>query len=160
MSNDSHPYVKIVSAAAVIAIVFAALFLAAGNSLAADTVKNVRGFVWDSEGRAVEGAEVVVSIKDGETTRSSTSEPTDSIGFYSVSFAEECWDIGNTIEVIAEFDGKEEMNSTGATSNTLQWVNVTFEFEIPEFGSMTGLLVTGGLLGAVAVVALVYFRKR
>lgn len=160
MSGNIRPLMRVVSAVALSVIVLAAMAMAVGKSSAEVFPKEVRGFVWDSEGRAVEGADVVVTVKDGETERVSYSETTSSIGFYSLTVAPDKWDEGNTIEVVAEFNGKERPNSTVATLSPLQWVNVTFTFEIPEFGGMTGLLVTGGLLGAVAVVALVYFRKR
>jgi hypothetical protein len=138
----------------------AAWILVAGNGMAETFPKVVRGFVWDSEGRTVEAADVTINIKDGGSTIATYTETTTSIGFYSLTVASEDWDVGNTIELIASFGGNQDSNSTIATSAPIQYVNMTFTFEIPEFGSMAGFIVTGGLLGAVAVVALVYFRKR
>lgn len=138
----------------------AAWILIAGSGMAETFPKIVRGYVWDSEGRTVESADVTVNIKDGGSTIATYTETTNSAGFYSLTVDPADWDEGNTIETIASFGGNQESNSTTATSAAIQYVNVTFTFEIPEFGSMTGLLVAGGLLGAVGVVALVYFRKR
>jgi hypothetical protein len=123
--------------------------------------KPVRGYVWDSEGTLISGADVTVNIKQGVVIRSTLTDTTDSVGLYAVSFLAADWDVGDTIEVIASFSSQQTPpNSTAATSALVQWINVTAPFEIPEFGSMAGFIVTGGLLGAVAVVALVYFRKR
>ena len=123
--------------------------------------KPVRGYVWDSADTLIIGADVTVNIKQGEVIRSTLTDTTDSAGLYAVAFESDQWDVGDTIEVIASYSGSESPpNSTAATSALVQWVNVTADYEIPEFGSTTGLLVTGALLGAIGVVALVYFKKR
>jgi hypothetical protein len=137
------------------------ILLVSGSGTAAINPKPVRGYVWDSAGTLVDGADVTVNIKQGVVIRSTLTDTTDSAGFYSVVFLSGQWDIGDTIEVIASFSGDQtDPNSTAATSALVQWVNVTFDYVIPEFGSTTGLLVTGALLGAIGVVALVYFKKR
>lgn len=120
--------------------------------------KQVRGYVWDSAGRDVEGADVTVNIRDPDI-RATLSDTTDATGYYSVTFGPSDWDIGDTIEVIATYLSNQETNSTSANSNPFQWVNVTYTFEIPEFGSIVGFLVAGSLLGIVATVFLVRKRK-
>ncbi|MBU1158521.1 MAG: hypothetical protein KKE24_04200 [Candidatus Thermoplasmatota archaeon] len=51
-------------------------------------------------------------------------------------------------------------NSTIATSAPYQWVNVSFTFEIPEFGSYFGLLLAGGAIGAVGIAVVAMKRRR
>ena len=144
------------SAALVISIL-----LVSGSGTAATNPKSVRGYVWDSVGNLVNGADVTVNIMQGAVIRSTLTDVTDSAGFYSVLFPADQWDVGDTIEVFASFSGDTTLpNSTAATSANVQWVNVTADFLIPDFGSATGLLISGTLLGAIAVGTLVYFRKR
>ncbi len=119
----------------------------------------VRGWVWDVEGTPVDGADVSISTIQGVTTRATWTDVTDSDGFYSVSFAGAEWDVGNTIRTVATYDGNQDDNETTATAAPIQFVNVTFTFAIPEFGSSLGLIAAGGAIGLVAVVALVWRRK-
>ncbi len=163
MSSHGQRSVGLAGAVAVSFAIVAAVLLVAGNSAAEIYPKGVRGYVWDSEGRAVEAADVTVNIKDGATVVATLTDVTDAVGYYSVTADPADWEVGYTIEVIAEFNSNQESNSTVALSfedAPYQWVNVTFTFEIPEFGGMTGLLVAGGAIGAVAAVSLVYYRKR
>jgi len=119
----------------------------------------VRGFVWDSAGTPVEGADVSVSTIQGVTTRGTYTDTTDANGFYSVTFPGAEWDVGDTIKTTATFSGNQEDNETIAADAVVQWVNVTYTFEIPEFGSSLGLIAAGGMVGLVAVVVLVWRRK-
>jgi len=144
------------SAALVISIL-----LVSGSGTAATNPKSVRGYVWDSVGNLVNGADVTVNIMQGAVIRSTLTDVTDSAGFYSVLFPADQWDVGDMIDVAATFSGSpSNPNSTAATSANVQWINATLLIEIPDFGSATGLLISGTLLGAVAVGTLVYFRKR
>jgi hypothetical protein len=70
------------------------------------------------------------------------------------------WDIGDMIQVIATFDSKQEPNSTVATSVGPQWVNISFKFVIPEFGSYLGLLIAGGAIGIVGIAVVSMKRRR
>lgn len=129
------------------------------NCAAADSPVFVRGYIYDSEGRLVEGASVTVSMKDGETVISTKTDNSDSSGFYSTTFLAVEWDVGNTVYVIAEFSGNQQPNWTVAIDTEEIYVDVHFTFEIPEFGFDAGLLVAGLGIGAVAVGALVWRRK-
>ena len=124
--------------------------------------KVIYGFIRDSEGTPLVGADVTVNIKRPDTSiRATLTDTSDSSAGYMVSFEPEDWDLGDNAEVIANYQGHQDDNSTlPFTDEEPQWLNLTYIIVIPEFGSATGLLVTGALLGAVGVVALVYFKKR
>lgn len=64
------------------------------------------------------------------------------------------WSIGNTIEVIATYNSNQEINSTIADDSGSQTVNVTFTFEIPQFGDMMGLYIVMIIVGVIAVASL------
>jgi len=141
----------------VILIFAVALILASYNVIAASGPKQVRGYIWDIEGRNITGADITINIRweSDDTIRSTlTDTSSDPLGYYAVTFAPANWDIGDRIEVISTYLSNQESNSTTATSMPYQWVNVTYPFVIPVFGSTLGFLVAGGLLGAVAVVML------
>jgi hypothetical protein len=131
-------------------------------AIAATGPKIVRGYIWDDAGRLVEGAEVTINMlaQSDSSVRATYSETTPATGYYSVTFDMGEWDIGDMIQVIATFDSKQEPNSTVATSVGPQWVNVSFDFEIPEFGSYLGLLIAGGAIGIVGIAVVSMKRRR
>jgi len=151
----------------VLSLCFAlAMFTLVGSddASAGDGLKIVRGYVWDKVGRTVEGADVTVNIRwaSDDTVRSTLTEATNSDGQYSLTFGMSDWDIGDRIQTIATYNSAQEDNSTIATSSNvwpIQYLNVTFAFEIPQFGSTLGLVIAGGAIGAVAVVSLVVLRR-
>jgi hypothetical protein len=157
---------------ALISLVLSACFalamftlVASDDASAGDGLKIVRGYVWDKVGRTVEGADVTVNIRwaSDDTIRSTLTEATNSDGFYSVSFGMSDWDIGDRIQTIATYNSIQDDNSTIATNSNIwpiQFLNVTFAFEIPQFGSTLGLVIAGGAVGAVAVVSLVVLRRQ
>ena len=155
------PYSLVVRALAVV-LMFAAVAAAIPPSSAGDFPKLVLGYVWDAAGTPLEDADVTVNIREPDTSiRATMTDQTDSGGQYTVTFAPEDWELGDTIETIAVYLGNQESNTSDPiTSEGLQWVNVSYAFEIPEFGSSAGLMIAGALIGAVAVVTLVYYRKR
>ena len=120
----------------------------------------VRGYVWDSQHRDVEGADVVVNIKDGATIISTDSDTSDVNGFYSVMFLAADWSVGNTIEVIFTFESKQDTNWTTAVDAAIQYVNMTYDFEIPEFGSLLGLALAAVVLGVVGTAAVVLWKRK
>lgn len=119
----------------------------------------VRGIIYDSVGRTVENADVTVTMYNGAAPVSTHTDVSDSIGFYSTSFLVTEWEVGYNVVVVAVYEGSpEDATSVAPNANTLD-VDVHFTFEIPEFGSGWGLLVSGLTVGAVAVVAVVWRRK-
>jgi hypothetical protein len=146
-----------------VAFALVASALMVSNSASAATgPKQVKGYIWDNAGRLVEGADVTINMlaQSDLSIRASYSETTPSDGYYSVSFGMSEWDIGDTIQVIATFNGNQEPNSTAATSTFSQWVNVSFDFEIPEFGGYLGLLIAGGAIGVVGIAVVSMKRRR
>ena len=129
------------------------LILSLNGTMAQPTFpKAVTGYVWDSAGAPLEYADITVNLKNGKLIKDTQTDATDSSGEYSVSFSS-CED-GWVIEVIATYNSNQETNSTAADSSSLQWVNVTFPFEIPVFGNLLGFLIAGGLLGTIVAVSL------
>ncbi|UCE91288.1 MAG: hypothetical protein JSV90_07715 [Methanobacteriota archaeon] len=158
-ADRSSPAVKILA----VSMAFTAIIVTVpGNSEAGTFPKLIYGYVWDGAGTPLEGADVTVNIRRPDTSiRATLTSATQLNGDYMVTFAPADWEIGDTIEAISTYQGHQESNSTGPiTMEEPQWVNISYAFEIPEFGSAAGFLFTGALLGAVAVVMIVYFRKR
>ena len=145
-----------------VAVMLAAVLVAIPTSNAGLFPKLVQGYVWDAAGTPLVDADVTVNIRRPDTSiRATYTDSTDSGGVYSVSFGPGEWELGDTIETISTYLGNQESNTTDPiTEEGPQWVNVSYAFEIPEFGSTVGLMIAGALIGAVAVVTLVYHRKR
>lgn len=121
---------------------------------------SVRGYIYDSVGRTVEGAEVTVAMYNGMSMVSSHTDTSDDEGYYSTLFLVTEWEIGYTIVVIAVYEGNPESAPlTTAPDSTFIDIDVQFSFEIPEFGAEWGILVAGLAVGTVGVVALVWRRK-
>jgi hypothetical protein len=129
---------------------------------------NVRGYVYDDHGNNVAGANVTVTMFAGATegvSKTATSSPSPK-GYFSANFPSGEWATGDKIRITAEYKGLQALNGTDTPpvvivdgNNFYTWKNVTFPYEIPQFGNMTGLLVSAGLVGMVASVALVWRRK-
>lgn len=153
-------YLKPVAASVAITIALMLVFVFSFSSdvaYAADGPKQVRGIVWDAVYNELEGADVIVTIRD-PSIRATLSDITDANGYYSVTFGPSDWDIGNTIEVNATYDSNQETNSTSAIDSPSQWVNVTIAgFVIPEFGDIGMLIAVIGLLTMFMAVA---WRRR
>ena len=121
--------------------------------------KNVRGYVWDNAGRPIEGASVSVTVKTSADVPTTNSTTTNSAGFYSVSFGPSYWDVGKKINVTATYNANQQTNSTTAIDYPVQFVNVTFPFEIPVFDSIWGFAIAGGALAVVGVALLAWKKK-
>ncbi|OGS41818.1 MAG: hypothetical protein A3K67_03160 [Euryarchaeota archaeon RBG_16_62_10] len=131
--------------------------------------KTVRGYVKDSVERPLEGAYVTVNIRyaSNNTTRATDSYTTGSDGWYSVSFSSGQWDEGDIIEAISDLDGKQYSAYDVANVQSvpdIQQVDITYPYEIPEFGDSwsglsVGFLVAGFALGLIAAVFLIARRK-
>lgn len=142
-----------------VGLVLLSVTITSDNVAAGTGPKGVVGIVRDSVGRLLEGAVVTVNMFNGAgpAIRDTQTDTTDIDGQYSVSFDLNDWFVGDTIQVIAICEGAEEENSTTADDSPFQQVDVTYAFEIPEFGSLAGILISAGILGIIASVAL---RKR
>ena len=146
------------------AMLFAlAMFMVPASTQAATHTKFVRGYAYDAEYRPIPGADVTVRMLDSENNERSihnelTSSEPEWKGYYNLDFLSSEWEIGDTIQVIATYNSQQsDPNTTVASDAFFQWVNATaFEFEIPQFGSTFGLLLT---VGIVAVTVLVWKRR-
>jgi len=114
----------------------AVFLLSSSITSAAEGPKGVDGIVRDSFGDVVVGADVTVNIRNkpsGQVT-ASLQYVTITGGFYTVSFAKEQWQIGDTIEVLASYGDESGTNSVVADEEPYQEVNVNMlPIVIPEF---------------------------
>ena len=129
---------------------------------APDYPKVVRGYIWDSAHSPVNNAQVTVQSVNGTTVIDTQTDTTDATGYYLVTFLVGKWDSypGNHFDLVATCPSGQDDNSTIAAAGNYQELNLTFLFEIPEFGGTAGLLLTAGIVGGVAAVAVVWVRRR
>lgn len=152
-----------------VAIALVAMFVMSQSVQAATGPKAVKGYVRDVDGNFINDIPITVNIRraSDNTVRATLTDTSKYVevdgedwnGYYGVTFGPSDWDVGDTIEVIATHSSQES-NSTVATIVPFQWVNVTFPYAIPEFGSIIGFAVAGGLIAAVAVVFLAVKKKK
>ena len=114
----------------------------------------VVGYVTDSAGRPVEGADVAVTIEQTSTTLHCV---TGTDGFYQVEFSESEWNDNDDITVVATFGGQATETGVCDQDTTYSQIDVQFTFEIPEFGSSLGFLVA---IVSLAGMALLFVWKR
>jgi hypothetical protein len=150
-----------VRASIVLIAIAMVLVLTSNAAMAGSGPITVRGYIKDSAGTPLQGASVFVEIIAPDTTvRTSGTYLTNSAGLYSAAIGTFDWEVGDKINVTSTYLGNVGNNWTTATSLPVQYVNVTYTYEIPEFGSMTGLLVAAGAIGLVACVALLWTRRK
>ena len=114
----------------------------------------VLGYVTDSEGTPVEGADVAVTIEQTATTLHCV---TDSDGYYIAEFDLSEWNDGDDITVVATYGGQATSTGTCVEAVGYSVIDVQFTYEIPEFGGIAGSMVA---IAAVAVVAALFIWKR
>lgn len=136
------------------------LFISSGNVSAGIGPKVVSGYIYDSEGNPVNGANVVVNIIHNSVVTATKSYTTGSSGYYMVSFAPAEWQVGDTLEVLATKGSDQGDNSKVITGEGGESIDVHFETAIPQFGSLVGVLLAAGLMGGVAIVFLRSGRNR
>jgi hypothetical protein len=142
----------------VIAVAFVAMLLSASFVSAGPGPKTVRGYIKDNMGNPVEGASVLVEIVAPDShVRTSGTDTSISNGLYSVMFGPFDWELGDTLRVTSTYNSDSRVGSAVANSTPIQYVNITYPYEIPQFGSWAGFAVAGGIL---AVVAVVFVGKR
>lgn len=146
-------------AIAVFAVVAVSMLLSSGF-VSADGAKVIRGYTKDNAGRPLQGTNVVLEVRTPANalwyTESYTS---DEIGFYSFTLGMGQWNDGDTFKIIATYSGNQKIVSEVDNGTPLQWINVTFPFEIPQFGSLLGFSVAAGGVGLIAMVFVVKRRK-
>jgi hypothetical protein len=144
-------------------LVLAVAILPRSTSAADDHPMNVRGYVYNNSGHKVPNADVTVTMYNGATPGTSKNDISNSLGYFSVDFDPGQWATGNTVRVDVVYNSVPQgYNDTAVVNGVYMWTweNFTSPYEIPQLGNnTTGLLVTAGLVGIVAVVALVWIRK-
>jgi hypothetical protein len=105
---------------------------------------------------------VTVQSLNGTTVLDTKTDTTDATGYYAVDFLDGKWDTGpdGNFTIIATCPSGQDGNFRPAVDRNIIYLNVTYLFEIPEFGNTVGLLATAGILGGVAAVAVVCVRRR
>lgn len=149
-------------AIAVVAVLAVAMLLSSGFASAAG-IKIIRGYTKDNAGRPMQGTNVVLEVRTpADALRYTESYTSDSNGFYSFtldSFTGQ-WSDGDTFKIIATYSGNQRIVSQlDNSSSPIQWINVTFPFEIPQFGSLIGFGVAMGGIGLIAMVFVVRRKK-
>jgi len=145
-----------------VALLVASMIVAPGASAAPQTDQlQIRGYIWDYAHKPVSGAQVTVHSVNGTTVVDTQTDTTDATGYYSVNFMPGKWDTypGNHFEITATCPSGQGGNSTPTIDEPYLWLNVTYVFEISEFGNAVGLLTTAGILGGVAAAAVVCVRR-
>ena len=159
-SNRVRGFMAAFAGLAALLFVFSFVSTVPSNASAGPFPLVVNGYIYDSVGRTVEGADVTVTILTGGTPVSTRNDVSSSTGAYSTWFDSGDWEVGYDIEVVAVYEGSapEMETAVAPNANSIQ-IDIHFTFEIPEFGAEWGLLVAGLAVGTVAVVALVWRRK-
>lgn len=119
--------------------------------------KMVQGYVYDAGLNPYSGANVTINSKNGATTvKTLYYDSSDTDGYFTVTFANNEWDIGYTIEVIAQGGMESGTNSTTiADAFPYMYVNVTLSGVIPEFGAFgsLSLIIPIIAIGAIFLIA-------
>jgi parallel beta-helix repeat protein len=120
--------------------------------------KMIKGQVRDEMDTPIPGAQVSVTIKNGEVVIVTKTTTTDANGYYVVTFDQDEWGIGYTIDVTAEHGEVQWTETIEADGSTAQTVDIQFPFAIAQFGNWLGFLLAGALVGVFAMIFLK--RKR
>ena len=153
---------RIPAVAIALCVVAAVAMLLSSGYVSAAGPKVIRGYTWDNAARPLEGTSVVVEVRDAsEVLRHTESTTTDETGFYSFTMSsfDGDWADGDTFNIIATYSGNQKTESLLDDGTALQWINVTFPFEIPQFGSLLGFSVAAGGIGLIAMVFVVRRKK-
>jgi hypothetical protein len=148
-------------AVAVFAFVAVAMLLSSGLASAAGP-KVVRGYTKDSAARPLVGTTVVLEVRTpADALRYTDSMLTDTNGFYSFTLSsfDGQWNDGDTFKIIATYSGNQKTESQLDNAKPVQWINVTYPFEIPQFGSLLGFGIAAGGIGLIAMVFVVKRKK-
>jgi hypothetical protein len=111
------------------------------SSILATSIKVISGHVYDSASTPIAGATVHVASISGSTVVRNLTTTSDGSGFYTVTFGQLEWDIGNTIEAYATYGSYSAINTTTANAAPAQVVDVHFSVLIPEFTNLSVVAV-------------------
>jgi hypothetical protein len=114
----------------------------------------VDGKVTDSAGRPMNGADVVVVMKNGTITVDTQTSSTDSEGFYTVNLGLDKWEVGFNVISTATYNSVEVSDNATLSDFPFITIDLQYTFEIPQFGSILGFVAAAALVGVIAVVFL------
>jgi hypothetical protein len=103
--------------------------------------KTVTGQVLDSGGSPLESSSVMVVVRAGPDIRAVQYGITNESGVYNVTFDQDDWSPGDTLEVSAANGSETAINSTDADVYAGQVIDLRFAAPIPEIGSSIGLVL-------------------
>jgi hypothetical protein len=103
--------------------------------------KTVTGQVLDSGGSPLEFSSVMVVVRAGADIRAVQYGITNESGVYSVTFNQDDWSPGDTLEVSAANGSETADNSTDADVYAGQVIDLRFAAPIPEIVSSIGLVL-------------------
>jgi hypothetical protein len=154
---------RIPAAAIAVFAVAAVVMLLASGFVSAAGPKVIRGYTKDSVGRVLEGTSVVLEVwtPAPSVLRFTDSMLSDENGFYSFTLSsfDGDWDDGDTFTIIATYGGNQITRSLLDNGTALQWMNMTYPYEIPQFGSLLGFGIAAGGIGLIAMVFVVKRKK-
>ena len=146
-------------------------FIFVSSSVQAADITYVQGHVFDTDGSPLVNVDVSVTMKYLQggvwTTRSTVSVTSGSGGYYLATFGGftgKDWQDGDRIEVVATKPGVGQSLPSIGTANVGEVtqtpdIDVQFETAIPQLGGVSGFLVSAGVLGIVAIVAMGVWRR-
>ncbi len=129
-------------------------------SITVTRMKTISGHVLNDTNEGIAGLFVTVTVKNGGLVRTILGNTTDKDGFFTVMFTNDEWFVGDAIEVSATYDNRTEENSTLATAELSQELDLQFVPIIPEFGVWKVALVVASVATLITAVALLWRRKR
>jgi hypothetical protein len=129
-------------------------------SITITRLKVVTGRILNETSAPIPGLLVTVVVKNGQDVRTEKTNTTDANGTYAVTFTNDEWFVGDTIVVSANHENRTEDNSSLATTELEQQIDLQFVPVIPEFGVMEIALAASAVCITVAAVALYWRRKR
>jgi len=119
----------------------------------------VDGKVYEGDtSHPIEGAEVSVTMYHSDETNDTLNTTTAEDGQYSVAFDYGDYEVGDTIEVVATYDGRQQTETDIVKGDDPggKTIDVIIPYLIPQLKGTIG--VTLGMF-VVAVIALVALRK-
>ena len=112
----------------------------------------VRGTVYDVNSVPIPDCPILVKLFDKNMILTQTlTDVTDSIGYYSVTFGVNEWEVGGMITVIAQIDGQAEAHSVIGGCDPIITIDLQFNFAIPEFGGVGGILMAMFAIGMIVM---------
>ena len=122
-------------------------------------LKFVSGHVRDSGAKPVSNVTVMIAFKSGSDIRSIKYTSTNDSGYFSVMIPEDDWHPGDKVEVSSFYDNETAVNQTTADDYPHQEIDLRFAADVPEFGSLFGVVLAVVALALIACFILLRRRR-